>query len=98
MIINTGLSMSTARPDITTGMLKRELSQLYVMQMVSGETFRFLKEALVELTLGWHLLWIWVLVADITDEFIMGPDALHAHDISMDLKCHVLQQDDKEMS
>jgi hypothetical protein len=59
--------------------------------MAPGEILLVLKEALVELALEWHLLWIWVLVADITDELIMGPDALQAHDTSMDLKCHVLQ-------
>lgn len=40
---------------------------------------------------GVALLWTWVLVADITDELNMGPDALHLHDTSMELKCHVLQ-------
>jgi hypothetical protein len=72
MTINTGASMTTVRPDITTGLLKSQLSQLYVLQIVSGETFPLLKEALVEVTLGWHLLWIWVLVANIIDGFHHG--------------------------
>jgi hypothetical protein len=56
MTIRTGSSVTTARPDITAGLPKRELTWLYVLQMVSRETLPHLKEVLVELTLGCHPL------------------------------------------
>jgi hypothetical protein len=40
--------------------------------MASGETIPALKKTLVELTLEWSFLKIWVLVAEITDEFVLG--------------------------
>jgi hypothetical protein len=36
-----------AIPDITAGLLKRELSRPYVLQMASGKTHPLLKEALI---------------------------------------------------
>jgi hypothetical protein len=52
--------------------------------MVSEETISVLKEALGELTLGRSALMIWVFVAEITDEFILGLDVLRAYDASVD--------------
>jgi hypothetical protein len=37
----------------------------------------------------------WVLIAKITDEFILGLDVLHIHDESVDLEPLVLQQGEK---
>jgi hypothetical protein len=56
-----------------------------------------LKEALVDLILGWHLLLTWVFVTRIADEFILRLDALHAHDSFMDVGHHVLQLEDEEV-
>jgi hypothetical protein len=42
-------------PDITAGLLKRELTQLYVLEMASGETLTVLKGVLIGLTLLRHL-------------------------------------------
>jgi hypothetical protein len=61
--------------------------------MASGEIIPFLKVALVVLTLGLSAFNIWVFVAEITDEFILGLDVLRAHDASMDLGRHVLRPD-----
>jgi hypothetical protein len=44
-----------------------------------------------ELTLERRSLRTWVFSAKITDEFILWLDGLHAHDVFMDLRCHVLQ-------
>jgi hypothetical protein len=48
----------------------------YVLQMAFEETIPVVKEARVELNLGQRDLKIWMLVADITDEFIMRPAGL----------------------
>lgn len=87
--------MTFARLDIITGLLEREVTQLYVLPMASGETLPILKEMLVELTLGWRPLITWVLITKITDEFILGLDVLHIPDESVDLEPLVLQQGEK---
>jgi hypothetical protein len=58
--------------------------------MASGETLPILKEALVELTLGLSPLCVWVLIAEITDELILGLHILLTYDAFMDLACHIL--------
>jgi hypothetical protein len=49
------------------------------------------KEALVELTLGQRALKIWVFVADITEEFILGLDNLRAYHATVDVGRHGLR-------
>jgi hypothetical protein len=63
--------VTIARPDIIAAQQEKKLSGPYVLQTAFGETTPLVKEALVELTLGRLALRIWVLVADITDEFIL---------------------------
>jgi hypothetical protein len=89
--IDTGASVTTAQPDIVTGQPERKPSRAYVLQTACGETIRVLKEALVELTLGWRALRIWVFVTKVMDEFILGLDVLRAYDASVDLGCHLLR-------
>jgi len=57
-----------------------------------------LKEALVDLTLGRQALRIWVFVAEVTDEFILGLDVLRAYDASVDLGCHLLRLGREEVT
>jgi hypothetical protein len=52
VIIDTGASVTIARPDIVAGQPERKLSSAYVLQTASGETIPVLTEALIELTLG----------------------------------------------
>ena len=49
--LDTGASVTIARPDMVTGLPERKPSRAYVLQTASGETIP-VKEALVELTLG----------------------------------------------
>jgi hypothetical protein len=48
--------------------------------MASGETIYVLKGTLIELNLTRSALKMWVLVAEITDEFILRLHVLRAHD------------------
>jgi hypothetical protein len=48
--IDTGASVTIARPDIVAGQPERKPSRIYVLQMASVETILVLKEALLELT------------------------------------------------
>jgi len=96
--IETGASVTIARPDIVAGKPERKPSRAYVLQTASGETLPVLKEALVELTLGQRALRIWVFVVEVTDEFILGLDVLRAYDASVDLRRHLLRLGQEEVT
>jgi hypothetical protein len=49
---DTGVAVTITRPDVTEGLPEREMTQPYVPQMASVETFPVLKEEFVELALG----------------------------------------------
>jgi hypothetical protein len=66
--------------------------KLKTLQVGSGRTKPVVKEALVELTLGQRVLKIWVFVAGVRDEFIMGLDILRAYDASVDVGRLMLHQ------
>jgi hypothetical protein len=84
--------LSDHRPgDIVAGQPERKPSRAYILQTASGETIPVLKEALVELTLGRRAMRIWMFVAEVTDEFILGLDVLRAYDASVDLGSHFLR-------
>jgi predicted aspartyl protease len=89
--IDTGASATVARPDIVAGLPERDLSWPYVLQTASGEMIPFVKEALVELTIGRRTLRSWVFVADITDDLILGLDILRAYDASVDIGRRMLR-------
>jgi hypothetical protein len=57
-----------------------------------------LKEAFVTLTLGRRPLEIWVFIADITDELILGLDILRTYNASMDLGHQILRLREEEVS
>jgi hypothetical protein len=97
VIIDTGASVTIARPDIF-GQPERKPSRAYVLQTSSGETIPVVKEALVELTLGQRALRICVFVAEVTDEFILELDVLRAYDASVDLGRHLLRLGQEELT
>jgi len=96
--IDTGASVTIARPDMVTGHLEMKPSRAYVLQTASGETIPLLKEALVQLTLGRRSLRIWVFVAEVIDEFILGLDVLPAYDAFVDLGRHLLRLGREEVT
>jgi hypothetical protein len=51
---------------------------------------------LVKLTLGWRPLTIWVLITNITEDFMLELYILHVHNASMDLGCSALQMGNEE--
>ena len=97
MTIDTGSSVAIARPDIVAGQSKRRLGRACVLPMTSGETIPVI-EALVELTLGWQALRIWVFFAEIMDEYNMELDVLWDYDASVDLEPHLLRQGQVEVT
>jgi hypothetical protein len=85
--------VTVVRPDIAAG-----LPTKCALQKASGETLPILKEAFVTPTLGQLPLVIWVFVADITDELILGLDILCAYDASMGLGRQMLRLGEEEVS
>jgi hypothetical protein len=57
--------------------------------MMSGETLLVLEEVLVELNLGWSALQIYVFIATIRDQFILGLDVPRAYEMT-NFKHHIL--------
>jgi hypothetical protein len=96
--LGTGEYVTVARPDIAAGWPKRQPNQRVSLQMVSGETRPILKEVFIALNLGWHPLKIWVFVADIANELILGLDVLRAYDASVDIGRQTLCLAEEEVS
>jgi hypothetical protein len=96
--VDTGAYVIVVRPDITAGWPERQLNQHFKLQMVSGEALPVLKEVFLTLTLGRCPLKIWVFVANITNEFILGLDILHAYDASVDIGRQSLCMAEEEVS
>jgi hypothetical protein len=82
--IDTRAYITVARPDIADGWPEREPNQRFTLQMVSGESLPIQKVYLT-LTLGQRSLKMWVFVADITNEFILGLAILRAYNASVDI-------------
>jgi hypothetical protein len=91
VIIDTGASVSIARPDIVAGLPVRKTTRSYSLIMASGQTIPIDKEALVDLTLGRCVLNVWVFAADIVDDLILGLDVLRAYDGSVNVRQDALR-------
>jgi hypothetical protein len=92
----TGEFVTIARPD-AAWWLERVPSRRCMLQ-TSGETLPIVKEASVELTPGRNHIRIWVFVAEILDEFILGLNILHVYYAFVVLGHHMLQIREEEVS
>jgi hypothetical protein len=70
---------------------KTDKKNCFTLQTVSGEALPIIKEVFLTLNLGRRPLKIWVFVADITNEFILGLDILRAYDAKLDIGRHTLR-------
>jgi hypothetical protein len=93
-----GASVTISRRDIVKEHPERKPSISYVLQTVSGEAIPVLKEAHFDLTLGRRALSIWVFVAEVTNEFIVGLDILRAYNESVELGHHLLRLGREEVT
>ncbi|XP_023708055.1 uncharacterized protein LOC111864779 [Cryptotermes secundus] len=73
------------RLDIAAGWPERRSNTNFTLQTVSRGSPPILKEVLLTLTLGRRPITMWVFVANITDELILGLDILRAYDVSVDI-------------
>jgi hypothetical protein len=96
--VDTGAYVIVARPDMAAGWPERQPNPNLALQMVSGEALPIMKEVFLTLTLGRRPLKIWVFVADITDELILGLDVLRAYDVSVDTGRQTLRLAEEEAS
>jgi hypothetical protein len=81
--VDIGAPMTLASPHVTAGLPERN-SRIGSLTTASGEIITITKEAYVNLTLGKYSIRIWVPVASIAEEFILGLDMLRAHNASVD--------------
>jgi hypothetical protein len=72
MTIDTRASVTIATPNTAVGLGERNLSRPYILHTVSEDSLPTLMQALVELILGQSPLQIWSVIAEITNEFILG--------------------------
>jgi hypothetical protein len=96
--VDTGAYVTGARPDIAAGWPERQPNPGSTLQTVSGGSLPILKEVLLTLTLGRRPLSMWVFVANITDELILGLNILRAYNASVDIGCQTLRLADEEVS
>jgi hypothetical protein len=96
MTADTGAYFTVARPDIAEGWPERQPHPGCTLQTV-GESLPILK-VLPILTLSRRPLRMWVFVANITDELILGLDILRAYDAAVDIGRQTLQLADEEVS
>jgi hypothetical protein len=85
-------------PYTATGWPGRQPNQRYTPQTVPGVTRPILKEVFLELNLGRRLLKIWIFVANIRDESILGLDILRAFDASVNLARQMLRLTEEALS
>lgn len=88
MTIDTKAFVPIARPDITARLPERPAQEVRPADSLRGDPI--LNEAFVKLTVGWRSLTTWVLITNITDESILIPGVMHAHEAFVDLRRHVL--------
>jgi hypothetical protein len=96
--LDTKAYVTGARPNITAGWSKRQLNRHFKLQKASTEALPILKEVFLTLTLEQRPLKIWVFIANITDEFILGLDILCAYDASVDQGHQTLCLAEEEVS
>jgi hypothetical protein len=95
--VDTGAFVTVVRPDIAAGWPERQPNQRFKLQTVSGEALPVLKEVFLTLSLGRRPLKIWVFVANITNDFILGLDILRAYDASVDIGRQTLRLAEEEI-
>ncbi|XP_023718761.1 uncharacterized protein LOC111870591 [Cryptotermes secundus] len=96
--VDTGAYVTVVRPDIAAGWPERQPNPDFSLQTVSGGSLPILKEVLLTLTLGRQPITMWVFVANITDELILGLDILRAYDASVDIGRQTLRLAEEEVS
>jgi hypothetical protein len=89
--MDAGTFVTVARPDIVVGLQGRRPRRECGQQLGSGRTITVVREALRELTMGQSTLNIWVFVADITDELLLGLDILRAYHVTVGVGRHGLR-------
>jgi predicted aspartyl protease len=91
VIVDTGATSTIVRPDIAVGLPARNLARATSLQSISGQLTPVLKQVLVRLTLHNCRITTWALVANITEEFLLGLDVMWDLGVALDLGRQVLR-------
>jgi hypothetical protein len=92
--IDTGVSATAARPDNVVELPEKGAGRQCVLQVGSVRTIPVVREALA---LGQMSRKIWVFVADISEEFILGLNILRAYQATVDVGRHGLRLGQHDM-
>jgi hypothetical protein len=96
--VDTGAYVTVARPYIVGRWPESEPNPGFTLHTVSGKSLPIFKKVLLPLNLGRCQLKMWVFVANITDELILGLDKLSAYEASVDTGRQKLRLAEEEIS
>ena len=91
ILVDTGAAVTVIRPDVAEGLPSKKPNRPYQLVTASGDNLPVVKEALLELTLGRSTVRLWVFVARVAEEVILGLDALRSHDATVDVGRRILR-------
>ncbi|XP_023716570.1 uncharacterized protein LOC111869344 [Cryptotermes secundus] len=96
--VDTGAYVTVVRRDIAAGSPEKQPNPDFTQQTVSGGFLPVLKEVLLTLIMGRQPITMWVFVANITDELILGLHILRAYDASVDIGRQTQRLAEEELS
>ncbi|KAJ4443007.1 hypothetical protein ANN_04656 [Periplaneta americana] len=90
VLVDTGAMLTIARPDVVRGLPGRTPLRQYELRTASGESLPIQREVFLDLTLGKRKLEMWVFVANITEDVVLGLDAMWLLDATVDVQHRIL--------
>jgi hypothetical protein len=96
--VDIGAYVTVARPYIAPEWPERQPKQCLTLHAVSGEALLIMREVFLTLNFGRCPIKIWVLFADITNEFILGLDLLQNCNVYVDRERQTLRLVEEEVS
>ncbi|XP_069698171.1 uncharacterized protein [Periplaneta americana] len=91
VLVDTGAMLTIARPDVVRGLPGRTPLRQYELRTASGESLPIQREVFLDLTLGKRKLEMWVFVANITEDVVLGLDAMRLLDATVDVRRRILR-------
>ncbi|XP_069674352.1 membrane-associated guanylate kinase, WW and PDZ domain-containing protein 1-like [Periplaneta americana] len=91
VLVDTGAMLTIARPDVVRGLPGRAPLRQYELRTASGESLPIQREVFLDLTLGKRKLEMWVFVANITEDVVLGLDAMQLLDATVDVRRRILR-------
>ncbi|XP_069701912.1 uncharacterized protein [Periplaneta americana] len=91
VLVDTRAMLTIARPDVVRGLPGRTPLHQYELRTASGESLPIQREVFLDLTLGKRKLEMWVFFANITEDVVLGLDAMRLLDATVDVRRRILR-------